>query len=48
MLVDVWRTMKGKQKAQIMLQVVDFEKTLTVIQQSSEAICESLTPSIRE
>ncbi|EAS37376.3 phosphotransferase enzyme family protein [Coccidioides immitis RS] len=29
MLSDVWESMKGKQKAHIVLQVVDFEKTLT-------------------
>lgn len=28
MLSDVWDSMKGKQKAQIVLQVVDFEKAL--------------------
>ncbi|KKZ63150.1 hypothetical protein EMCG_02527 [[Emmonsia] crescens] len=31
MLSDVWESMKGKQKAQIVLQVVDIEKTLASI-----------------
>lgn len=28
MLSDVWDSLKGKQRAQLVLQVVDFEKTL--------------------